>query len=186
MKYVYLISSLLFSAGFCQAQEEDLLPERTYFRKFCAKFPLEEKPNIMADTNHIAIWKLIEDVDEHNYFVVQRYNMNQYVFTYMNRGGSNRTYENVSAYFSKVGNATFLTVPLYDHETETVGYFFSKVTDLDSRGWNMTLSLVADTTLKDITSRSSLLERIEKNVNNPNFYKAPVHLKKKLPLLYCK
>lgn len=186
MKYVYLIASLLFSTSFCQAQEEDLLPEQTYLKKFCAKFQLEEKPNIIADTNLIAIWKLIEDVDEHNYFVVQRYNNHRYAVTYMNRGGSNRTYENFSAYFSKLGNATFLTIPLYDRETETMGYFFSKVTDLDSRGWNMTLSLVADTTLKDITSRSSLIERIEKNVNNPNFYKAPVHLKKKLPLLYCK
>lgn len=183
---MHLDGRILFSADFCQAQELDLLPELTYLKKFCAKFPLEEKPNIIVDTTLIAIWKLIEDVDEHNYFVVQRYNMNQYAFTYMNRGGSNRTYENVSAYFSKVGNSTFLTVPLYDHDTKSVGYFFSKVTDLDSRGWNMTLSLVADTTLKDITSRSSLVDRIEKNINNPNFYKAPVHLKKKLPLMYCK
>lgn len=186
MKYVCLIAALLFSVGVCLAQKEDPFPELSFFSKFCAKFPLDEKPNIRADTNLIAIWKMKEDVDEHNYLVVERYNPHEYVFTYMNRGGSSRTYENFSAYFSKVGNATFLTVLLYDLETKSKGYFFSKVTDLDSGGWDMTLSLVADTTLKDITSGKALRERIEKNVNNPKFFKAPVHLKKKLPLMYCK
>ena len=186
MKYVFIIAALLFSVVVCQAQLNIQSPELSFFSKFCAKFPLDEKPNIIADTNLIAIWKMKEEIDDHNYFVVERYNPYEYVFTYMNRGGSNRTYENYSVYFSKVGNVTFLTVSLYDHETKSMGYFFSKVTDIDSRGWGVTLSLVADTTLKNITSRGALRERIEKNMNNPVFYKAPVHFKKILPLMYCK
>jgi hypothetical protein len=127
-----------------------------------------------------------EDVNEHNYFVMERYNYFDFVFTYMNRGGSNRTYENVGASFSKIGNAYFLNVACYDLETNKPGYFFLKVTDINARGWDITLSLVADTTLKDITSQKALRDRIAKNVNNPAFYKPPVHFHKKLPLMYCK
>ncbi len=186
MKYISLIITFLFTVGICEAQQNDPLPELRIFSKFCSKFSLDEKPNVPADTNLIAIWKMKEDVDEHNYFVMERYNYFEFAFTYMNRAGSNRTYENVGAFFSKIGNAVFINVECYDYEAKRPGYFFLKVTDLDSRGWNLTLSLVADSTLKDITSRDALRERLAKNVNNPGFYKEPVHFHKKLPLMYCK
>ncbi len=186
MKYTCLLIALSFSVSICKAQENSMFPEKQYLSKFCAKFSLDEKPSIVADSNMIAIWNMQEDVDWHNYFVVERYQPNLFVFTYMNREGSNRTYEHVDACFSKIGNATFLNVGLYDREKNRPGYFFLKVTEQDKGGWHMTLSLVADTTLKDITSREALRERIAKNVDNPNFYKKPVHLHKKLPLMYCK
>jgi hypothetical protein len=186
MKNFLLIAALSFSFMAGWAQNSDPFPEVRLFNKFCAKFALDETPNIPADTNLIAIWKMQEDLDAHNYFVVERYRFYEFVFTYMNRGGSNRTYENVGAFFSKIGNVDFLNVQYYDHDTKASGYFFMKVTDLDSRGWHMTLSLVADPTLKDIPNREALRERIAKNLNNPSFYKKPVHFDKKLPLMYCK
>ena len=185
MKYIISIT-LLFCSVLCKAQTKDLFPEREIFGKFCAKFALDEKPIVPADTNLIAIWTMKEDVDIHNYFVLERFSPNEYVYTYMNRGGSNRTYENMSAFFSKIGGADFINVVFHDHETDNIGYFFLKVTDLDKRGWNMTLWLVADSTLNNITSREALRERISKNVNNPDYYKKPVHFHKKLPLMFCK
>ena len=50
----------------------------------------------------------------------------------------------------------------------------------------MTVALVADTTLKDLPDRAAVRERITKNLNNPDYYKKPVHFSKILPLMYCK
>jgi hypothetical protein len=187
MKKICLLAVLLLAAGLCKAQRvSDPFPEMRFLSKFCGKYALDEKPAMQADTNLIAIWKMSEDVDSHNYFVLERYNYYEYVSTYMNREGSNRTYENFGLFFSKVGNADFINVALYDHDTKTLGYFFLKVTDLDKRGWNMTLWLVADTTLKELPGREAVRERLAKNVDNPNYYKAPAHFRKILPLMYCK
>lgn len=185
MKYACFIIGLLMAAISCQAQQNDPLFELHYCKKFCAPFALDEKPNVRADTNLIAIWKMQEDKDSHNYFVLERHNFYEFVFTYMNRGGANRTYENYGAFFSKIGGAYFLNVLLFDHETSSMKYFFLKVTDLDSRGWDMTLWLVADTTLNNIASRDKLRERLTKNVNNRAYYAPPVHFHKVLPLMYC-
>lgn len=185
MKYLGLII-FSFSVLVCKAQKGDPFPELRLFEKVYSKYSLDEQPRVPADTNMIAIWKMAEDVDAHNYFVLERYSLNEFVCTYMNRGGNNRTYENFGLFFSKVGNANFLNVGYRDNQTNTSGYFFLKVTDQDVRGWNMTLSLVTDTTLRAITSREALRERIAKNIDNPNFYGKPMHFRKKLPLLYCK
>ena len=186
MKHICLILIISLFAINSKAQAEDPLPELKIFNKYCAKFALDEKPSVPADTNLIAIWKMKEDVDEHNYFVLERNDFYRFVFTYMNRGGSNRTYENVSMFFSKIGDVDFINVQYDNREAERAEFFFLKVTDLDSRGWDMTLSLVADSTLININSREALRERIAKNMNNPHYFKKPVHFRKKLPLMYCK
>ncbi len=186
MKFIFFFFVVSFATLVGNAQSKDPFPEVRYFGKFTAKFPLDEKPSVIADTDLIAIWKMKEGVDPHDYFVVERYQINEFVFTYMNRGGSNRTYENVSAFFSKIGNVDFLTVCLYDQETNTPGFFFLKVIDRDNRGWHMSLSLVADTTLKELTSSNAVRARIEKNITNPKYFMKPVHFDKKLPLMYCK
>jgi hypothetical protein len=185
MRYIYCLI-LLFISSLSSAQNSDLFPEVKLFSKVYAKFALDDKPSLLADTNLIAIWKMNEDPDMHNFFVMERYAPNQFVFTYMNRGGSNRTYENVGAFFSEVAGFKFLNVRYRNHSTDEMGYFFLKVTDLDSRGWDMTLSLVKDSTLKNITSQKALRERIYQNVNNPEYFGNPIHLEKKLPLMYCK
>jgi len=154
--------------------------------KVYAKYALDEHPAIAADTDLIAIWKMDQDTDPHNYFVFERYDYYNYVFTYMNREGSNRTYENMGAFFSNIGGTRFLNVRYRNWETNTAGYFFLKVVNADKRGWDMDLALVADTTLKDITNAKEVRERIEKNISNPTYFKKPVHFQKILPLMYCK
>jgi len=187
MKYFLFTLILSCTAMVSGAQTDtDPLWELTYLSKFTAKYALDEHPKEPADTDFIAIWKMEEDADQHNYIVVERRAVNEFVFTYMNRGGSNRTYENFGAFFSKLGNTNFINVRVYNREQKRVEYFFLKATDIDDRGWGMTLSLVNDTTLKNISSREALRNHLTKNVNNPAFFSKPVHFHKKLPLMYCK
>ena len=150
----------------------------------------DEHAIVKVDTNLIGIWKMAEDTDAHNYFVIEKYNDYQYAVTYMNRGGSNRTYENFAAFFSEIGSTKFFNVGYnyYDKQTETsdVGYFFLKVINIDQRGFDMTLALVSDTTMKKISSQKGVRERIAKNLNNLSFYDKHIHFHKILPLMYCK
>ncbi len=190
MKHVLIAALCLLASNVCTAQKKvqetkDYFPEMTFLKNYYAKFSLDEQPRVVADTDMIAIWKMKEDVDQHNYFVVERYAINQFVATYMNRGGSNRTYENFGVFISKIDGVDFLNVSFRDMEDHN-GYFFVKVTDLDPGGWHMTLSLVKDTKLKDFKSREELREYIRKHMNEPGFYGKPVHFDKKLPLMYCK
>jgi hypothetical protein len=193
----YFLSSLIFTiiaisdaATVCKAQDEKYVKENerdlSTITKVYAKYALDTKPTIAADTDLIGIWKMNEDEDSHNYFVLERYDNNTYVFTYMNHEGSNRTWENDGAFISKIGNTEFINAGYYNWETQTKGYFFLKVIERDSRGFNMTLALVADTTLKDISDQSAVRERVAKNLNNNDYYKKPVHFHKILPLMYCK
>lgn len=186
MKRIYMIVALFCSVVSANAQTEDFFKEATRLSKYCAKFTLDEQPKILADTNLIAIWKVQEDEDKHNYFVIERSEPNEYVFTYMDRGGSNRTYENFHAFVSRVGNESYINVPIYDFETNTELYCFAKVTAMDKRGWHFTLNLVTDTTMKNIPNREALRKHIEKNQSNPGFFGKPTHFEKKLPLMYCK
>jgi hypothetical protein len=186
MRYTYLIAVFLFLHINCKAQGSDLLPELRLFKGVYSKYALDENPIIFADSNLVGIWKMDEDPDPHNYFVIQRRSNNAFAFTYMNRGGSNRTYENYTAFFSKVAGRDFLNVLYWDAETDAKGYFFLEVTDLDSRGWKMTLALASDTGLKGASSRADLRAYIGKNINNPNFFSKPVHLHKILPLMFCR
>lgn len=186
MKQTLLFLAFFCTVFVCRAQDENLFPEVKYLRKYMSKYPLDKAPKVRADARLIAIWKMEEDEDPHNYFVVQRYDTRSFAFTYMNRCGSNRTYENVPAYFSKVGGATFVNIGFRDPETNEQGYLLVRVTGLDDGGWNMKLSLVADKTLKNISSPAELRKRVTENLNNPKFYKRTVHFHKKLPLMYCK
>lgn len=186
MKNILCLLATLLIVANATAQTDAMFPELQLFDKYCAYFALDEVPAVRADTNLIAIWKMKEDTDPHNYFVLERAAANEFVFTYMNRGGSNRTYENVRAFFSKVGDADFLNVSCYDRQSGRSRYFFLKVTDAEKHGRNLEVQLLADATLKDLTSREALRKRIAENVNNPGYYKSPVHFRKILPLLYCK
>ena len=154
--------------------------------KVYAKYALDKTSSVIADTNLIGIWKMDADTDPHNYFVLERSDYYNYVFTYMNKEGSNRTYENIGAFFSDVNGTKFLNLSYYDWNTHEGGYFFLKVTDIDKRGFHLTAELVADTTLHSINSAAEVRERIAKNIDNPNYFKKKVHFRKILPLMYCK
>ncbi|OJW79521.1 MAG: hypothetical protein BGO69_12375 [Bacteroidetes bacterium 46-16] len=154
--------------------------------KVYAKYALDAQPSITADTDLIGIWKMKEDEDSHNYFVLERENQNGYVFTYMNHEGANRTFENDPAFFSKIGNTEFINVGYSNWWNEDHGFFFLKVIERTPNGFEMTLALVADTTLKDLPDRAAVRARIKEHLNDPHYFKKPVHFRKILPLMYCK
>jgi hypothetical protein len=185
MKHI-LSMALLLCSFVSNAQTDEMDYDLHIIKNVYAKYAIDEHPTIPADTDLVGIWKMKEDIDRHNYFVLERYEYADYAFTYMNREGSNRTFENVPTFFSKIGNTEFLNVRYHDWKGYTSGYFFLKITDRDSRGWDMTLQLIADTTLKNIPDREGVRERLAKNINNPKFFKKPVHFHKILPLMYCK
>jgi hypothetical protein len=194
MKCLAFMFVCLSVARFCMAQEEDLptpiLPEVEMFQKFYGRYGIDAHPLEIADTDLIGIWKAKEDSDRHNYFVVQRCAPTAFVFTYMNRGGSNRTYENVSLYFSKIDGVDFLNVYYLDTHLadgpRATGWFFLKVIDKDPEKWDMTVALVTDTTLIQLPDSKSIRERIAKNMHNPAYFGKPVHFDKILPLYFCK
>ncbi|MEI8279536.1 MAG: hypothetical protein WCG87_07205 [Bacteroidota bacterium] len=153
-----------------------------------SKYPID-KPSIKVDTNLIGLWKMDEDTNVHDFFVLEKYDEHNYAFTYMNHEGSNRVFENVQAFFSDVNNTRFLNVhynPGMDETYDGRGYFFMKVVEMDPQGWSMTLSKYSDTTLKLITDPQQVREHIAKNINNHMYFNKPVHFHKILPLMYCK
>jgi hypothetical protein len=184
MKHLFFVIVLLGLFEVCSAQ--DLFSEQKLFSNTYSKFAIDKKPLLTADTNLIGIWKMKEDTDPHNYFVVERRDNNTLMFTYMNRGGTNRTYEHVSVFSSKIDGNEFMNVSYWDPEHDIQGFFFLKVSERDKDGWHMTLSLVDDATLKNLTSNNAVKEQIQKNSHNALYYKKEVHLRKLLPLKFCK
>lgn len=183
MKNIYVAAGLLFTTAICNAQQGSMFPELGYFRPYYGTHAIDEN-QVVADTNLIGIWKLAEDSDPHNYFVLQRFDHNSFVFTYMNRGGSNRTYENVSMHLSKIGNTNFINVRYNDIESDNAGYFYLKVSELTN--WTMTISLVTNEDLKKLGSGNAIRNAISQNNNNAKYFGKPMHLRKILPLMYCK
>lgn len=183
MKNFFLAATWLLSATFCQAQQTSMFPELRYFRPYYGTHAID-KNQVAADTNLIGIWKLQEDTDPHNYFVLQRFDHHSFVFTYMNRGGSNRTYENVSMHLSKIGNTNYINISFFDIENDKTGYCYLKVSDLTN--WSMTLSLVTDEDLKKLGSSAAISDAISRNSNNAKYFGKPMHFRKILPLMYCK
>ena len=188
MKKYFLLSIVLLCATFFigRGQDNEFGSELHTVKQMYAKYGLDDHPSVAVDTDLIGIWKMAEDTDPHNYFVIEKYNDNRYAFTYMTRGGSNRTYENDGAFFSDINGTRFINVGYYDWDSHSGEYFFLKVIEIKNRGFDMTLELVADTTLKDISDPKEVRERIAKNLNNRDYYKKPVHFHKILPLMYCK
>jgi len=158
--------------------------------KSYSKYPIDKYPSVKVDTNLIGIWKMKEDTDAHNFFVIERINENNYAVSYLNRGGSNRVYENFHVYFSKISGSLFFNVPYgnYNFDTKILdeGFFFLKLVDIDKRGFDMTLAMVADPAIKDCKSSKEVSDLIAKNINNAAFYDQPLHFHKILPLMYCK
>ncbi|MBS1584239.1 MAG: hypothetical protein JSS82_01630 [Bacteroidetes bacterium] len=101
----------------CAAQkkfEEENQRDLATISKVYAKYAMDETPGITADTNLIGIWKMKEDEDSHNYFVFERNSPNSYALTYMNHEGANRTWENFTVFFSRIGKTEFLNIPFYN------------------------------------------------------------------------
>ena len=166
-----------------------LLGVFTFGCKSVSKYAIDDQPHVKIDTNLIGIWKMQEDTDVHNYFVIERYDDYSYAVTYMNKGGSNRRYENFGMFMSNVGKSQFFNMSYVEWDASGPsykGYFFLKVQTISEGGWNMELAMVSDPTLREVTTKEELRRRILTKAQDPAFYDKTLHFKKILPLMYCR
>jgi hypothetical protein len=146
--------------------------------KSASKFTLDEKPVVRIDDHLQGIWKLAEDTNYHNYFIVEKDGNFQYSITYMNRGGDNRGLEHGMFFFSEINGVKFINIGNWDDEHP--GYILLKINEIGTpRSWSLTASIVTDMSITKVTSRKELRALLEKNLNNASFYGKELHFKKK-------
>ena len=150
-----------------------------------APVTIDDKPTIKIDENLVGIWKMKEDTNTHDYFVIENENQYQYSVCYMNRGGDNRVYEHNPAWFSVVNGTKFLNVYYRDFEISG-GYLFLKVLSIDHNGFEMTAAVLADSMMPHLSTSAQVRKRIAAHINDVSFYTDTLHLRKKLPLRVCK
>ena len=146
-----------------------------------SRFSIDEKPNVRIDDHMQGVWKMREDTDKHNYFIVEKDGDYEYCMTYMNRSGDNRGLEHGGGFFSMINNVKFLTMPSGNND----GWLILKIKDVTRGSWDVTLNLITDPRLRSVKSRAELRELIEKNLNNPAFYSKDLHLRKKFEFNSC-
>ena len=162
--------------------------------KSYSKYTIDDRPLIKIDTSLFGTWKAREDTDTKNFILIQNFydvahkykEMHSdssdevknkdfdYYITYFDRNGRNPHYQQWTVFLSKINSAIFLNSN-YRYE-ETYGYFFIRLIKIVHD--TITTSIVADTTLKYLTSSKEVRNRIAKNINNPGFYSDTLHFYK--------
>lgn len=151
-----------------------------------AKFPIDEKATVPIDYRLVGIWKMEEDTNKHNYFVVEKRDDFQYNVTYMNQNGNNRRYEHWGVSISEINNTKFFNIPFSSWpDGNNSGFIFMKINNIDKDGWHMSGALVNDTTLKNMTSSVEVRKRITENMDIKSYFSKPLHFKRLFALSYC-
>jgi len=138
-----------------------------------SKYPIDDPARVRIDNTLLGKWVMKEDTLKTNYFLVTKKDDFKYNITYMNKGGTNRRYENFEAFISKVGSARFLNIQYYHESVQ--GYFFVKLVDINEDGDEVTTAEVADSTMMEITKPAEVRARMARNVNNPDFFADTAH-----------
>ncbi len=102
-----------------------------------APVPIDDKPIVKIDKRLLGIWKMLEDTDKHNYFVIETLDSYRYNMTYMNRGGDNRGLEHFPGFISDVNKVKFLNITYRDRSKKTGSYFFLKILQIENMGFEM-------------------------------------------------
>lgn len=145
--------------------------------KNVSKYALEDvrDPTVTIENYMQGIWKLQEDTNSHNYFILEKDNDKKYSITYMNRGGDNRGLEHFGFFMSEINDVKFITVSSWNREHP--GWVFLRVNNMTK--WEITAQMVADDKLHAIKSQEDLRNYFEKNLNNPAFYGKELHFEKR-------
>lgn len=172
-----MINLLFFLLFFAGAPYKNTPPV-----KYLCQYPLDEYPTVETDIHMQGIWKLKEDTNYNNYFVVERDGTFRFNITYMNRGGDNRGLEHASAWLSEVNRVKFLNAPYssFFSDEEFFGKVLLRIDEVSKpRSWNVTVTLVADTNLYKMKSSEELRDYVAKNMQSPGFYGKQLHFRKK-------
>lgn len=150
--------------------------------KYLCQHQLEEYPITETDIHMQGIWKLKEDTNYNNYFVVERDGTYRLNITYMNRGGDNRGLEHATAFFSEINGVKFLNAPYssFFAEENFRGTVLLRVDEVSApRSWDVTMTLVTDTNLYKMNSSAELRKYVEQKMKSPQFYGKQLHFRKK-------
>lgn len=151
--------------------------------KYMCQYPLDKSPKKEIDAHLQGIWKLREDTNANNYFIVERDGDYHLSLTYMNRGGDNRGLEHFRATFSEVNGIHFMNAPYssFSIEDNFKGIVLLRIdpASLVNRSWEITAKLVTDSNLYKMKSSEELRAYVSSNMNKPDFYGKELHFKKK-------
>ncbi len=144
--------------------------------KNVSKYKLGEKTGLHMNERISGIWKMKEDTNFHNYFVLQNDDAEKtFIITYMNRSGDNRGLEHFSLYFIDVKGTEYIACSNWNWENP--GWIFLKVSKVSK--FDITAQLVVDTNLYKMKSTEELRAYFEEHANEPAFVGEPIHFRKK-------
>lgn len=129
------------------------------------------------------IWKLVEDTDTHNYFILEKDGDYEYCVTYMNMGCNNRGLSHGGTFLGEVKHVKFLTRRYRGREYP--GYVFLKIKSVGQGSWDMTANLVLAPEVAKANSSAQLRAMLEMNLGNPAFYGRELHFGKKFEFNSC-
>jgi hypothetical protein len=152
-----------------------------------AMSPIDLAPSVKIDEKLAGIWKLREDTNYHNYFVIEKDADYKYTVTYMDQGGDNAGVEHFGMYLSRVKNAVFMNVQYRDFGgTYMDGFVLLRMlSPLERNSVEMTAAVVSDVVVGRL-AQPEIRKQLELNLNNPRYYSDTIHFIKKLPLNVCK
>lgn len=145
--------------------------------KNACKVSIDEKPVVRIDDHLQGIWKLKEDTDSHNYFIIEKDGDYEYSITYMNCGGNNRGLEHGGFFFSEINGVKYINIGNWDEDYR--GYIFFKIKSISKGSWDMVANLVTDPALTKVKDRSELRKLLAQDADNPTFLGKELHFRKK-------
>jgi hypothetical protein len=151
-----------------------------YSCKTVSTYPIQAPYLAVTDDGFCGKWKIEEDTSKAFTCIVTKAADKKYHIQVWEGKNQNPNYE-ANAFFTKIGNVTFLNVPCRESIEAPAGYLFMRVLYANADFSKMTTCTVNDTTMRALKNTSSVRDLIVKNMDNPKFYYDTVHFYKLIP-----
>lgn len=105
-----------------------------------------------------------------------------YYVGYINAEKERIRYNNVNTHMSIIAGDTFLNIPYWDtkgtgpFDDDDEGYVFVRFLALNKD--RMSIAVVSDASMRNLPNSAAVREKIQRNLNNRNFYKDTIHFYK--------
>lgn len=161
-----------------------------YKFKPTSKFCIDKQPKVNVDTTLLGIWKLAEDGNKKDYFLVQEYKdvfkdtlphprrepeyagrHQLYFVTRFDNNGTNPHFQSWPAFLSDIKGNIFINIGDNDD-----GSLFTRI--LSRKKDTLTIAIVADKMLHELNSCDEVQQRFEKQYTKSSFYNDTLHLYK--------
>ncbi len=145
------------------------------FKSICV-FSIDASPVTKIDSSYLGSWQIIEDAEKNYYFTIEKYNNYSFLVSYKSKESVAPIFNKAQSFISILDSNIFLNIAYIKGTIK--GYTFIKISDINTTKHTMTLSFLKDPTFEFIDNRISAREMIHANLNNPNFYEAPLYAKR--------